>query len=514
MAVVIRQALFRGRGMNMSELEEHAMDNREALMRQEDLSRIRDEAVDEDMMDSNSFNEQEEKRKEQSRAVKNQLMKKKLEKIARYKAKLKIFDTVSVILSAGGVFLAFLEVENNFSTNGGKKRNESNSYDFILRSIITISTVALLLFIYLHHLFVYQIAREHQTTSEGVGSSFYGSIQFKWMWVEILFNAVHCPPGLDVEFHFEQLHGTLVLSVDQMLSCIMLVRAYILVRVVKHYTKWGTSHADQVCDYFGCDANNLFVLKSVFKDKPYLVLGCCMILSICIFGFAVRTFERPYNAEIEGQAKQNYNYVWNAFWLVIITMCTVGYGDFYPQTHMGRFVIVIACFWGVFLVSMTVVTLTESSEFSKGEARAYDILYRLKAKERASHIAKKVVAKAIQVNFLKRKKKKDHALHHHCLMKYNELMRVLQTFAVQRKIWKDWEPPVEEMLKQLAERIDVDLETLKSQVASVFEIEQQLKRVEVFQEQGINATKLSITYLEELDGQLDTVIQKMMKKAS
>eukprot|EP00358_Blepharisma_japonicum_P003871 CAMPEP_0202951840 /NCGR_PEP_ID=MMETSP1395-20130829/33963_1 /ASSEMBLY_ACC=CAM_ASM_000871 /TAXON_ID=5961 /ORGANISM="Blepharisma japonicum, Strain Stock R1072" /LENGTH=183 /DNA_ID=CAMNT_0049660131 /DNA_START=877 /DNA_END=1425 /DNA_ORIENTATION=+ len=183
-------------------------------------------------------------------------------------------------------------------------------------------------------------------------------------------------------------------------------------------------------------------------------------------------------------------------------MCTVGYGDFYPQTHMGRFVIVIACFWGVFLVSMTVVTLTESSEFSKGEARAYDILYRLKAKERASHIAKKVAAKAIQVNFLKRKKKKDQALHHHYLMKYNELMKVLQTFAAQRKIWKDWEPPVEEMLKQLAERIDVDLETLKSQVASVFEIEQQLKRVEVFQEQGINATKLSISYLEELDGQL------------
>lgn len=48
---------------------------------------------------------------------------------------------------------------------------------------------------------------------------------------------------------------------------------------------------------------------------------------------------------------------------------------------MGRFVVIIACFWGVFLVSMMVVTLTESSEFTKGESRAYDILSRLKAKE-------------------------------------------------------------------------------------------------------------------------------------
>lgn len=50
---------------------------------------------------------------------------------------------------------------------------------------------------------------------------------------------------------------------------------------------------------------------------------------------------------------------------------------------MGRFVVVIACFWGVFLVSMMVVTLTDSSEFTKGEKRAYEILSRLKAKQDA-----------------------------------------------------------------------------------------------------------------------------------
>jgi len=68
-------------------------------------------------------------------------------------------------------------------------------------------------------------------------------------------------------------------------------------------------------------------------------------------------------------------------WLIVLTMTTVGYGDFFPRTHMGRFVVVLACFWGIFLVSMMVVTLTISSEFTKGEARAYDILFRLNAKE-------------------------------------------------------------------------------------------------------------------------------------
>ena len=51
-------------------------------------------------------------------------------------------------------------------------------------------------------------------------------------------------------------------------------------------------------------------------------------------------------------------------WCTIITMATVGYGDFYPATHLGRCIGVIACLWGNFIVSIMVVSLTFSSEFT------------------------------------------------------------------------------------------------------------------------------------------------------
>jgi hypothetical protein len=69
------------------------------------------------------------------------------------------------------------------------------------------------------------------------------------------------------------------------------------------------------------------------------------------------------------QNYQDYRSYTNSWWLIVVTMSTVGYGDYFPRTHLGRFISVLACFFGVFLVSSTVYTLTKSSEIYKGTNR-------------------------------------------------------------------------------------------------------------------------------------------------
>ena len=51
-------------------------------------------------------------------------------------------------------------------------------------------------------------------------------------------------------------------------------------------------------------------------------------------------------------------------------MTTVGFGEGYPSTHLGRFIGVIACIIGMLLVSLMVVSLTLSSEFTQEESKA------------------------------------------------------------------------------------------------------------------------------------------------
>ena len=119
-------------------------------------------------------------------------------------------------------------------------------------------------------------------------------------------------------------------------------------------------------------ANVFFALKAYLTLKPYTILTIGLGLSTFLLGIALRTFEI-------GLASGAFEYYWNAFWVVILTMTTskllvvrlinyiVGYGDYFPKTQLGRITCIIACIWGVFILSLFVVALTNTTEFTSKE---------------------------------------------------------------------------------------------------------------------------------------------------
>ena len=59
----------------------------------------------------------------------------------------------------------------------------------------------------------------------------------------------------------------------------------------------------------------------------------------------------------EREVDENFKNLTTSMWNVIITLTTVGYGDYYPVTNLGRLIGIITAFWGVFFVSLFVVAL-------------------------------------------------------------------------------------------------------------------------------------------------------------
>lgn len=99
-------------------------------------------------------------------------------------------------------------------------------------------------------------------------------------------------------------------------------------------------------------------------------------------------------------------------WLIVITMTTVGFGDYFARTHIGRFTSVLSIFWGIFLTSMMVVTLTNSMTLDAKESRAFNILYRLKSRkileDKATFVATLTIrTRALTNDYLRRREGLD-----------------------------------------------------------------------------------------------------------
>lgn len=165
-----------------------------------------------------------------------------------------------------------------------------------------------------------------------------------------------------------------------------MLRLYFITRSLLNTSTYVEPRAQRVCQLFGCEANFIFSIKVMMKDSPNMFIGASMMLSIFVFSYTTRLFERAVNTDFQS--------IFHAFWYTLVTMTTVGYGDYYPRTAIGKFICLICSFWGVFIVSLYVVSLTNMLHFNSTQKKSYLLLLRLKEKEKVmTHAADMLAAK-------------------------------------------------------------------------------------------------------------------------
>lgn len=197
----------------------------------------------------------------------------------------------------------------------------------------------------------------------------------------------------------------------------------------------------------------------------------------------------------------------------------VGYGDFFPKTHMGRAVCILACFWGIFIVSMMVITLTVVSSFDDKEKKAYDILYRLSMKEALKKKGAFVLTQSIRITSLQKKFQKGkvnkNEYQKERIKLFSKLEMRLQYFRDVRNSISEYEITSEESLKQLTEKIDRDLDEVKEMLLSMIEIEKQLTEVENSHNVVMKALNECSNFTNQLEQQINSfkfqIIEKIEK---
>ena len=238
---------------------------------------------------------------------------------------LKINDTTAAILGITGLFFSVIEYEI-FYDDTTKERYTETPDCIILRSFVSITTAVVVVLLILHSILGYKLylqKREKKTFAE-IEKTYFSSNNFKQLILEIIVIGIHCPPNFDQVYKIEQLGATLYYSLDGILMVWMLLRFYLVFRLFAQYSKWTNELAEKCCEPEGCEANTSFAMKAVLKEKPFTTLLFLMMTSAIIFGLAVRHFERPYYYDYSPTELgfQDYSYIWNGMWLIMITMMT------------------------------------------------------------------------------------------------------------------------------------------------------------------------------------------------
>ena len=132
----------------------------------------------------------------------------------------------------------------------------------------------------------------------------------------------------------------LVNSINSVMSIICLLRLWIPFKCFLMNSSFFSRRTKRVAEMNGVKSGLFFTLKANLQMNPYQVYLCILVCIMLFSTFSMRVFERELD-HLTGRVFADY---WSSAWCFVITVLTVGYGDFFPSTDVGRLVAVVSCF--------------------------------------------------------------------------------------------------------------------------------------------------------------------------
>lgn len=213
---------------------------------------------------------------------------------------------------------------------------------------------------------------------------------WKRLLMYITISLVHPNPaleGINYRSYIHERKVTVERTINSLLCIFLLLRSYFIVRYFVYLSGYMSPKMNSICKKHFFETNTLFSIKVLIHKRPIYIYSLFFSIALYFFAFCIRVFER----EISIYNNQDFNSFWNSAWYVLVTMTTVGFGDFVAESNEGRLFAVFACITGVFLISLMLLTLTNILNMNQDEGNAFYIIERIQLNKRLSLAASKVM---------------------------------------------------------------------------------------------------------------------------
>jgi hypothetical protein len=114
--------------------------------------------------------------------------------------------------------------------------------------------------------------------------------------------------------------------------------------------------------------HSVFATKLIMENDPVK----CVIFISMMFCFSAGYWLKV----VEGAINPRFASYLDCMWCLVITFWTIGYGDLFPTTLLGRLVAVITGFLGIVTAAIITATLANAMQFSVKEFFAKSALDR------------------------------------------------------------------------------------------------------------------------------------------
>ena len=155
-------------------------------------------------------------------------------------------------------------------------------------------------------------------------------------------------------------------------------------------------------------------------------------------------------------------------------MATVGYGDYFPLSYMGRINGMVSCFWGVFTLSTMVVILNNLLEFSEGEQKSYDLLLKMKRKDELKASTVSVILSAQRHKFERSRDDINYANLSAAYTMFRKNIFELKKAAKRLQSMRDNENDVEYLTRDIGS-IHKQLDKVKKQQTQIYKLAKTFK---------------------------------------
>ena len=235
---------------------------------------------------------------------------------------------------------------------------------------------------------------------------FYNSTYFFYVILDFIFLALLPYPNESYSFMIKQNENIIIYPVSGLFNAFMSFRVLYILKLINVYSLYKMPKIEKILLKNSVKPDFIFNIKAYQKKYPFFSLVFIFIITIYTFGLFIRYFEM-YFWEGVIVTRQQWFYRWNAFWCLFISMTTVAFGDFYPKTHIGRCLIIIATIIGIYFIAMTMKFITQKSILTDMEQKAYKLITRLRHRSQLKNVNANIIYHSLKMIQLKRRYKKS-----------------------------------------------------------------------------------------------------------